>query len=260
MGQQLLLKLISRLSHHCAASNLVLLKRLLELLEHRKMTDVDTNALTSRSERAQRVGHINIDLPRVCLAGDDVRRIEASLLSNKFIETLDLVVVTFEDLKERGLGTGSTLDTTETQVLTGPLQVPEVHQQILDPKAGSLANCHELRRLPVGETQARQVLVFLGESGQLVDHDCELGNEDIETIAEEDKVGIIGAVARSGTPVDDTGRGGGNLTVGVNVGHDIVSPALFLLSSNCKLVILNDEVSLHLLNGLIGNVETNLCS
>lgn len=246
-------------TNHSAASNLVLLKRLLKLLKHSKVTDVNTDTLTCRSERAKGVGDVNIDLSRICLAGDNEGRVETGLLSNKLVQLFHLVVVTVEDLEERGLSTSGTLDTTEAQVITRPLQVAQIHQQVLNPQRCTLANRHELCGLSVGETQAGQVFVFLGESGQLVNHNGELGNEDVETITKEDKVGVIGTVARSSTPVNDTGGGGGDLTVGVDVGHDIVSPALLLLSGNFELLILNGEVSLHLLNCLVGDGETEFC-
>lgn len=63
----------NRPTNHRTAPNLVLLKRLLELLEHCKVADIKANALAGRSKRAQGIAYINIDLPRVSLAGDDER-------------------------------------------------------------------------------------------------------------------------------------------------------------------------------------------
>ena len=220
------------------------------------MTDVNTDPFACRTERAKGVGDVNIDLSRIRLTGDDEGRAETSLLSNKLVQLFNLVVITVEDLEEGGLSTSGTLDTTEAQVITRPFQVAQIHQQVLDPQGCTLANRHELCGLPVGETQTRQVLVFIGKCGQLVNHNGELGDEDVETVTEEDKIGVVGAVARSSTPVDDTGRGGGDLTVGVDVSHDIVSPTLLLLSGTSKLVVLDGEVSLHLLNCLVGDRET----
>jgi len=247
------------ITHHGAAANLVLLKRLLNLLEHGEVTNVDTNALAGGTERAQSVANIHIDLARVRLTGDDECRAEASLLGHKLIQLLNLAVITLEDLQERGLGSGGTFDTTEAQVIAGTLEVAQVHQQVLNPQASTLANGDQLGRLAVSETQARQILVFLGKLRQLVDDNGQLGDEDVETITEQDQVGVVSAVARSSTPVDDTGSSRGNLAKGVDVGHDIVSPALLLFGGNLELLVLNGGVSLHLLNRIIGDRKAEFC-
>lgn len=243
-------------TNHGAAANLVLLERLLDLLEHGKVADVDTNALAGRSERAQGVGNVDIDLTGVCLTGDDEGGAETSLFGDELVQSLNLVVVAVENLEERGLSTGSTLDTTEAQVVTGSLEVSQVHEQVLNPQACSLSDSHELGGLSVGETQARQVLVLLGEGRELVDHNGQLGDENVQTVTEEDEVGVVSAVARSSTPVDDSGSCWCDLSVGVNVGHDIVSSALLLLGGNLEFVVLDGDVGLHLLETLIGNGET----
>ena len=224
------------------------------------MTNVNANALAGSTERAEGVADVNIDLARVCLTGDDEGRAEASLLGDELVKALDLAVVTVEDLEEGGLSTGGTLDTTEAEVVTGTLEVAQIHQKILDPETSTLTNGDQLGGLTVGETKAGQVLVLLSELGQLVDDDSELGDEDVETVTEENQIGVIGTVARGGTPVDDTGGGGGNLTKGVDVGHDIVSAALLLLGGNGELVILDDLVGLHLLNSIGSDRKSELCS
>ena len=224
------------------------------------MTDINANALAGSTERAESVADINIDLTRVCLTGDDESGAEASLLGNELVKALDLGVVTVEDLEEGSLSTGGTLDTTETQVVTGTLEVTQIHEQILDPETSTLANGNQLGGLAVGETQAGEVLVLLGELGQLVDDDGQLGDQDVETVAEQDQVGVVGTVARGGTPVDDTGSGGGNQAEGMDVGHDIVSAALLLLGGNSELVILDDLVGLHLLDSIGSDRKSELCS
>lgn len=224
------------------------------------MTDVNANALTGGTERTKSVGDINIDLTRVCLAGDDESGAEASLLGNKLVQALNLGVVTVEDLQERRLSTGGTLDTTEAQVIAGTLKVAQIHQQILDPETSTLANGHQLGGLTVSEAQTREVLVLLSELGQLVDDNSQLGDEDVETVAEQDQIGVVGTVARGSTPVNDTSGGGGNQAKGMDVGHDIVSPALLLLGGNGELVILDNLVGLHLLDSLGGDRKSKLCS
>ena len=58
--------------------------------------------------------------------------------------------------------------------------------------------------------------------------------------------------------MDDTSSLRCNKTVGVNVGHDIVAPALLLESGRSEFVVLDTLVLLQLSNGFLGNVETEL--
>jgi hypothetical protein len=222
------------------------------------VADIDTDTLAGGTEGAKGVADIDIDLTGVGLTGDNEGRAEASLLGNELIELLNLGVISLEDLKERGLSTGGTLDTTEAQVITSTLKVAQIHQQILDPQASTLADSDKLGGLAVGETQAGKVLVLLGELGKLVDDNGQLRDEDIETVTEQDQVGVIGTVAGGSTPVDDTGGGGGNEAESVNVGHDIVTAALLLLGGDLELIVLDGGVRLHLLNGLIGDRKAKL--
>lgn len=222
------------------------------------MADIDANALASGTERTQGVANVNVNLSGVRLAGDDERGAEPSLLGHQLVQLLNLIVIALEDLEEGSLSTGGTLDTTEAQVIAGPLQVPQIHEQVLDPQARPLANRDELSRLSVRESETRQILVLPRECGQFIDDDGQLGDQDIETVAEEDEIGVVRAVARGGTPVDDARGSRGDLSVRVDVSHDIVSPALLLLCGNLEFLVLDCRMRLHLGNGVIGNRETKL--
>lgn len=224
------------------------------------MTNVNANALAGRAERAKGIANIDINLTGVGLGGNDVRRLETSLLGDQLIQLLNLLMVALEDLEERGLSTGGTLDTTEAQIIASPLEVLQVHEQVLDPQGGTLSDGNKLSGLSVGEAQAGQVLVLLSEGRQLVNDNSKLGDKDIESVTEEDQVCVVGAVAGGGAPVDDSGSSRSDLTIGMDVSHDIVSTALLLLSGNLEFVVLNGEVSLHLLNGLVGDRQTQLCT
>ena len=63
---------------------------------------------------------------------------------------------------------------------------------------------------------------------------------------------------RSRTPVDDAGRQGRRDAQCVDVGHDIVSPALLLHRRRVELGIANRRVRAQLRDGLVGNVEPEL--
>lgn len=249
---------LKRSTHHGAAADLVFLKRLFNLLQHSQVANVDTDTLTGRAKGTQSVADVHVNLARIGLAGDDESRAETGLLGHKLIQLLDFLVVTLENLKERCLGTSGALDTTEAQVVASTLEVAQIHQQILDPQTSTLAHSHQLCGLSVSESQTRQVLVLPGELRQLIDDNGQLGNEDVETVAEQNEVGVVSAVARSRTPVDDTSRGRGDLTKSVDVGHDIVSPALLLLGGYLELVVLDRGMGLHLLDRLICNGKAEL--
>ena len=107
-------------------------------------------------------------------------------------------MVTVEQGQERTLRSGRALHTSETQIRPGSLKVSQVPQQLLDPKSSSLSDRRELGGLEVGEAEGGEVSVLLGEGGQAGDHDGELGEEDVETLSEEDEVGVAAISRRLG--------------------------------------------------------------
>jgi hypothetical protein len=264
---------------HGGRTDLVSLERLLDLLEHGKMPDVATNALNSAAERAESVQDIDVDLAGVSLGSADLGLVEAGLLGDKLIELLDKSVVALEDGEERALGTGRALDTTELaeKVVADALKVAEVVQEVGDPQRGTLADGDELGGLTVGVAKTRQGAILHCELGEPVDDRSQLGDDEVQSVSEEDQVGVVGHVAvqllvpkhgsedslhgylpRSGAPVDNSGRLRCNETVSVHVSHDIVAPALLLESGGSEFVVLNALVGLQLSNGLLRDVETEL--
>lgn len=59
---------------------------------------------------------------------------------------LYLVMVPLKELQEAGLGACGPLDSTETKIIAGSLQVPHIHHQILQPQTRSLPHCGQLGR------------------------------------------------------------------------------------------------------------------
>lgn len=55
-------------------------------------------------------------------------------------------MVPLKELQEAGLGASGPLDPPETQVITGSLQVPHVHGQVLQPQTCSLPYRRQLGR------------------------------------------------------------------------------------------------------------------
>ena len=173
---------------HGRRTDLVSLEGLLDLLEHGKMSDVTTNALSSAAERAEGVQDIDIDLAGVSLRGGDLGLVEAGLLGDELVELLDEAVVALENLEERSLRASRALDTTELaeEVVASALEVTEIVKEIGDPERSTLANSHELGGLTVGVAKARQGAVLHGELGEAVDDRCQLGNDEVQGVPEED--------------------------------------------------------------------------
>jgi len=143
---------------HGRRANLVSLERLLKLLEHSKMSDVTTDALSSATEGTKSVQDVNVDLARVGLGSADLGLVEAGLLGDELIELLDESVVALEDGEERSLGASRALDTAELveEVITSTLEVAEIVKEISDPERSTLANSHELGGLTVSVAKAGQ--------------------------------------------------------------------------------------------------------
>lgn len=129
---------------HGGAADLVLLEGLFDFLPAGKMSDVCADALAGGAEAADGACDFEVDFAAVGLGGDWVRGGEAGLLGDELVKSLDFVVVAVEDLKETSLGSGGSLDSTEAELVAHSLQSLEVHQEVLDPDTGSLADSHQL--------------------------------------------------------------------------------------------------------------------
>lgn len=65
----------------------------------------------------------------------------------------------------------------------------------MDPEAGALADGGELRWLVVCVAEAGEGAVGECELREFVDDGCEFGEENVEPLAQEDEVGVVGTVA-----------------------------------------------------------------
>ena len=54
-------------------------------------------------------------------------------------------MVSFKQVQEGGLGTGSALDTTEGEVLVLVLQVLQIEEEVLGPQASTLTNSRAMK-------------------------------------------------------------------------------------------------------------------
>lgn len=99
-------------------------------------------------------------------------------------------MITVEQSQEGGLGTGSSLDASETQVVSSALKVTQVPQKLLNPESGSLADGSKLGGLEVGETKSRKISVLLSEVGKTGNYRSKLWKKNVKTVSEEDEIRI----------------------------------------------------------------------
>lgn len=150
-----------------------------------------------RSTKAgQWAENVGVNLTRVSLTGNGVSVGEAKELGDASIKRLNLVVVAVEEGKERSLGTGSALYTTEAKVVASTLEVAEIPEELLEPEGGTLAHSGQLSGLEVGEAEGGEVSVLLSKGSKARDDDGKLGEEEVKTVTEEDEVGVVGNEAR----------------------------------------------------------------
>ena len=166
-------------------------------------------------------------------------------------------MVTIEEGQERSLGSGRALDTSESEVVSGAGDVPQIPKQLLKPKCASLTDSGKLSRLEVGESKSGEVLVLLGEICETRDHHGELGDDHVASISEEDEIGVVSHEARRGTEAERNKSAQGNETIGlhalndsccsrgheterVDMSHNVVSSLLLLQGGNLKLTLVEN--------------------
>lgn len=88
--------------------------------------------MSGRSETGHRAQHVTIDLPRVGLSGDGVGVRETKEFGHSLVKSLHLGVVSVKESKEGGLGSGRSLDSSETEVGSSSSQVSEIPKEFLD--------------------------------------------------------------------------------------------------------------------------------
>ena len=107
------------------------------------------------------------------------------------------------------------------------LDLGQVHRQIVGPEARPLADGRGLGRLEMGEAQAGQIAVLGSETGQRVDHRGRPPGKHLQSLAQQQQIGVVGNVATRGPEMDNCSGVGALVAVGVNVGHHVMpQPAL----------------------------------
>ncbi len=124
---------------------LILLEGFLHLLQVGQETDVARELVAGGSDTGEDREDVVVNLTGVCLTRHRNLTRESHQLTHALVELLDLLVVSFKQVQEGGLGTGSALDTTEGEVLVLVLQVLQIEEEVLGPQASTLTNSRAMK-------------------------------------------------------------------------------------------------------------------
>ncbi|KAI6747961.1 hypothetical protein HG531_008503 [Fusarium graminearum] len=127
------------------------------------MSEIRSNLGNTGTKTSNSVGNKTVDLSGICLGRNIIALLKTSLLAKQLIQLVALVMITSENLKETGLSTSGTLRTTELEISSDALKLVEVHEEILGPGSGSLADCADLGGLEMSEGEGGLVLPLEGE-------------------------------------------------------------------------------------------------
>ena len=141
------------LVRHRTAPNLVLLKRLLDLLQVCQQPQVRGHFVRGCAQTREGLEDVDVDLAGVGLGRDGVCVWEPAEFSDARIERLDLLVVPVKKCQEGGLRARRSFDTAEPEVVMRTSEVTEVPEKLLGPEAGAFADRGQLSGLVVSETQ-----------------------------------------------------------------------------------------------------------
>jgi hypothetical protein len=181
------------------------------------MSQIRSNLGSTGTKAGDGIGDQAVDLSGICLCRNIIAFLETSLLAEKLVELVALVMVTGENLEETGLSTGSTLSTTELELGTDALEFLKIHEEILGPGGSSLTDCANLSGLKMCEGESGLLLPLEGERLKVGEDLGQLGDENVESVSHEDKLCVVGYVAACCAVVDDTSGSRGDLSKGVDV-------------------------------------------
>ena len=132
-------------------------------------------------------------------------------------------MVAVKEFKEAGLGAGSAFDTAERQIGKFIFQPLKIQHKILQIQAEAFADRGQLGGLIVRKPERGHIFVLHGELGKVVKKFEHLAANEFKTVAHLNKFGIIRNIAAGGAEVDDPGSAGRSLSIGIDVGHDVVA-------------------------------------
>ena len=207
-------------------------------------------------DAGQHLQHLKVHLARIGLTADRVCTGKAHLLANLPLKRDDLFLIAVKQGKEARARAGRALAAEELEIAELKLQLLKIHQQILRPERGALADSRRLCGLKVRVGERRLRLVRLGEVGQRLDDVHQQAADLRKRLAHENDIGIVADVAGRGAEVQNWLRLRTARAVSQYVGHDIVPHFVF----TCRGIVIVDvgDVRAQLLNLLIRDRQTEL--
>ena len=195
-------------------------------------------------------------LAGVGLTGNAKPRLEIHLLCHHLIEGLNLVGVAVKETQEARLGSRRTLRAAKAQPVKPELHLLQVEQEILSPDRRALADGGQLGRLKMRIGERRELLVLEREPFQGAQETDESRPHQLEGLAVENAVGIVGHVAARGAKVDDPRGRGTGLAKGLDVRHDVVAQLALVLRDPVVIYIV--KMGAQLIQLGLADVESKL--
>ena len=112
----------------------------------------------------------------------------------------------------------------------------------------------QLRWLIMREAEGGLVFPFEGKFLELGEYVHRLAEQQLHPFAQQNEIGVVTHIATRRAEVDDGHRFGGHLSVGVHVGHYVVSQLVLVLAHDVEVDVV--DVRAHLLQLLVRNGQT----
>ena len=241
---------------HGRGADLAALKRLVHLLEVGQQPDVAGKLRCALCDAGQHLQHLKVHLARIGLAADGVRAGKAHLLADLLLERDDFLLVAVKQGEEARARAGRALAAEELEIAELKLQLLKIHQQVLRPERGALADSRRLCGLKVRVGECRLRLVRLGEVRERLDDVHQQAADLRKRLAHENDIGIVADVAGRGAEVQNGLCLRAARAVGQHMGHDIVPHFVF----TCRGIVIVDvgDVRAQFLNLCVRDRQTEL--
>ena len=224
---------------------------LLEVLEQAQVGCKLTGRLCDTGQRSE---YLSVNLTGVGLTGNRNNTSKAEVVSDHLLHLLDLLIIAVEQFHKGSLRTGGALRAQHAQILDTIVDLVEVHEQLVHPKSCTLADGSQLCGLEMGETKGGLRLVLFCEDRQLFQNSNQLFTYQLEAFTQLNDVGVIAYISAGRSQMNNAGSLGGNLAESIDMTHNVMTD--FLLTCTGDLVVDVVLVGLHLIDLLLGDVET----
>ena len=244
------------LVRHGGGTDLPLLKGLLDLLHMLQKADVVRELGRALRDPAQNRQNLAVELSGIRLAGNGKAGGIPHLLRNLAVERLYALIIAVKQLQKAGLRAGGPLRAEQLCLAELVFNVLEVHQKILNPERGALADSGGLRGLIMRKRQSRQVFVLHREMRQNADDADKFVAQQAQSFRHDDNVGVVPYIAGGCPQMDDRARLRALLAIGIHMGHHVVAHDLLALPGNIVIDVVGKTA--HFIDLLLRNGQAQL--